>query len=169
VSDGNYGGNGSVYWEVVHTDGPVGPKQKLKKKNGPGTHPKNDHWLDETNGETHIGRHPIDSAVIGEKGDGTFQVRMRFSIMPNGAAAPVGPGMAMVKGQMVNLQAEMDRRKDEIRKELLAVRGRVDAALNQLNDPNARDVTLEVNVLAINRLTPPAGAPEDPWEVNVHW
>ena len=158
MSDGNYGGNGSVYWEVVHTDGAAGAVQKLKKKNVPGTHPKNDHWLDETDGSKTIGRHPVDASTIGDQGNGWFAVTMCFSIMPGtGASADSATGTAT------------DTRRDRIRAELEAVVVRANAAIASLGTAGTTEVKLLVNVPAVKRLAPPTGVGSDCWEVNVHW
>lgn len=167
MSDGNYGGNGSVWWQVEHKVGTNGPKQKLKKRNAGGTDPKKDHWLDETDGTTTIGHDPVNTSSIGEGMTARFNVHLRLSAAPFGMEAGVPlPGTLSAAA----LDAKVNQLRGDITAELTRLKQQVDLALQSMSSGTPPlEVFLDVNVPAIFRSNPPAGPPGDRWEVNVHW
>jgi hypothetical protein len=87
----------------------------------------------------------IDSIPVANIGNGSgkFRVDLRFSTS------------AMPKERLIA--------------ELQALVNRANAAINQLNAPSTTEVSLMILVPAIPRSAPPAGPPNDPWEVYVKW
>jgi|KBSMisStaDraftv2_1062788.scaffolds.fasta_scaffold99874_2 hypothetical protein len=144
--DGGYGGNGSVHWSIHHRDrgGPVRPNNK----NGTGN-PKADHWIDlgvagnvpAQMGDEIAGHDPTAVADIGN-GSGRFRVNLLLST----DAAP-----------KADLQAILIKLIADASAQLAALQGK------------ATKASLEIEVPAINRSSPPTGRPGDPWEITVVW
>ena len=144
--DGGYGGNGSVHWSIHHTS--KGGPEQLKNKHGL-TNPNNEHWIDlgvpgnvpPKMGNEVAGHDPMLVSDIGN-GSGRFRVNLLLSTV----AAP----KADLEAILIKLIADAGA-------QLLALQG------------TATQASLQIEVPAINRASPPTGYPSDPWEVTVSW
>lgn len=183
MSDGNYGGNGSVWWQVNHT----APTLKQKAWWNLTLDKKKDHWIEHSS-PTVEGHDPNDVSTIG-KGSRMFTVTLRYAVAPKEAspdidaviaAAAAGGGMdpvvaaagaasmnpvgaaagAVGKGDVVT----MIDRKIIIEAQLVEL---IDNANKALVAIRTGKQTAEVVgcVLAIRR----PEKPEKDWEVSVEW
>jgi hypothetical protein len=143
--DGGYGGNGSVHWSIHHRTS-AGPVQ-LNNKNG--ANPKSDHWIDlgvpgnvpPKMGNEVAGHDPMLVSDIGN-GSGRFRVNLLLSTKAASKA---------------DLQAILMKIIADAGAQLLALQGA------------ATQASLEIEIPAIDRASPPTGQPSDPWEVTVSW
>jgi hypothetical protein len=148
AGDGNYGGNGSVYWQVHHRSSVPEP---LKNKHKPSTNPNTDHWIDlgvtgnipAKTGNEVKGHDPIAVADI-SSGSGKFLVHLYFS---SKAATALGTDLKALLAKIIS--------------DASTQLGSLTSAT-----PSAQ---LVIEVPAINRLSEPTGTASDPWEVSVTW
>jgi hypothetical protein len=148
AGDGNYGGNGSVYWQVHHRSS-IGP-EPLKNKNKTSTNLKNDHWVDlgvpgnipAKTGNEVKGHDPTPVAQIGN-GSGKFRIDIYFS---GAAAKTLGIDLKVLLGQLIS-----------------------DVSAQIVSLTSNPDAHLVIYVPAIGRTSEPTGTASDPWEVSVSW
>jgi hypothetical protein len=174
MSEGNYGGNGSVWWEVIH--GPRNNSRQLKYRTTGSPSPiEDDDWIMTAKGIT-LGHDPTPLGEI--EGDGLFTVRLRFTTRNTAAG-----------GRQVSARSANGDDKPAARRKKTAVRDQ---------DPNRKEIEREVAKTQLRRLIKDAQRalkeietkddvfvaafvplrdrgkkrPEenrDPWEVSIRW
>jgi hypothetical protein len=149
---GNYGGNGSVWWQNVHGQGNK-PDKKLRRVEQVADGNNNEHWVRARASEDEVvGHDPVDLDKVGSGNKkGRFEVTLRYTTRPPFAGAGTMRAVAIQELQ-----------------ELVAS---ANAALTVLqNTPSTGDADVEVkaHVPVRQRSSIPPLAP-DKWEVTVDW
>jgi hypothetical protein len=140
MSEGNYGGNGSIWWQVAHTsNGSAAALRKRSQVNDA----NREHWVDDSNDQVMIGHDPSALTGMGPSRNGSFHVALRFSTQGNPA-------------RRTQIEQELRRLSNDITKALQDV-------------ANSGEAQLSVEVPAINRPSQPGRTPGDGWEVSVKW
>jgi hypothetical protein len=144
--EANYGGNGSVHWQVVHkTNGSsanfIGVGQRVE------------------------GQDPSPVPVLGPEGDGCFSVRLRFDTAPIGAAAAAGSASVagasvdttLIAARRLQIEVALADLAESVRQALATIQKQ------SVDTPVVGEVVAKVP--AVNRPNKPAAD----WEIHIEW
>jgi hypothetical protein len=173
MSDGNYGGNGSICWEITHQ-----PELKQRMRWNPFMQPdpKTKHVFEKVKASVE-GHDPVRVWEIGE-GTGNFNVTLRFdvdgvaraiagkqeaehaiAVVAAAAAGEAAPALKLSEAEIAALA------KTRVQEALLQLSAAADEAYKRIRDGKAAKVAVAAGVPAVHREQKPKGD----WEVSVNW
>ena len=149
---GNYGGNGSVWWQVVHGEDNE-PDKEMKRVEQVASGKKEEHWVKaRANEDEVIGHDPVELDKVGRgQKKGRFEVNLRYTTRPDFAG-----GSAAMRTVAIQELLEL-------------IQSATEALATIATTPHTQDVDVEVRayVPIRQRREPP---PESGvWEVTVDW